>query len=339
MLFNKEKSLNLLLDQEYGFIPEEANKPLKYEVVEEKELNGIKIQKILMKYNDYAMRTYLYVPVGKKHCKTFIEIVHEYAENLADKDLVNNYQTMIRYCPIDLLISRGYAVMLVMTREVAPDEKDSTRPSIFQAMGLTKTDNSWGTLQAWSWAARKALDYLYNFPEIIDLNNVAVIGHSRGGKTALITAAQDERFIMGVSSCSGNSGAALARNNDGETIKAITTAFPYWFCKNYYKYADNEESLPFDQHELIGCIAPRYAYVLSATEDTWACPRNELLACRYATKIFNEKGVEGLIAPETIELDKSYNEGHIGYHYKTGTHCIETRDWLMVMDFFEKHRK
>ena len=338
MNFNKNEILNLILDQEYGFRPENAKKQLQYEVVEDKILNNIHIRKVFMWYEKYAMRAYVYLPNGAKKVKTFVFVLHEYAENLADKNMVNNYQTLYRYVPVDYIISRGYGVCVVPTREVAPDEKDSSRPSIIKYMGDPVTNNSWGGLQSWSWACSKALDYLYTIPDEIDLDNVSVIGHSRGGKTALLAAAQDERFIMAVSSCSGNSGAALARNNTGETIKVITEAFPYWFCKNYYKYADNEDKLPFDQHQLIGCIAPRYAYILSATEDAWACPKNELLACRYASEIYKEKGVSGLIAPEQIQTDVSYNEGHIGYHYKTGTHCIEQRDWKMVIDFLDKHR-
>ncbi|MCQ2742093.1 MAG: hypothetical protein MJ239_02180 [Bacilli bacterium] len=338
MKFNRQETLDLILKEEYGFLPKECEKPLDYSVEEEKVINNIHIQKVIMSYQGYKMRTYLYLPEGKKNVKTFIFVMHEYAENLADKDLVGKYQTFYRYCPLDYVVGKGYGVMLVATREVAPDEKNSKRPSIFDAMTLDRGDSDWGTLQAWSWACRKALDYLYTMPETIDLNNVVVIGHSRGGKTALLTAAQDERFIMAVSSCSGNSGAALARNNTGETIKDITFHFPYWFCHNYYKYAGHEEDLPFDQHQLIGCIAPRYAYVLSATEDAWACPKNELEACRKATEFYEEYGVKGLIAPEEITTDVSYNEGNIGYHYKTGVHCIEQRDWDMVINFLEKHR-
>jgi len=338
MKFNREETLNLILKEEYGFLPEKANEPLEYSVKEEKVINGIHIQRIAMGYHGYNMRAYLYRPENKNNCKTFIFVMHEYAENLADKDLVNNYQSLYRYVPIDYIISRGYCVMVVATREVAPDKKYSHRPSIFKAMGLKRSNDDWGTLQAWSWACRKALDYLYTIPQYFDLNNVIVIGHSRGGKTALLTAAQDERFIMAVSSCSGNSGAALSRNNTGETIKDITHNFPYWFCKNYYKYATKEEKLPFDQHELIGCIAPRYTYVLSATEDAWACPKNELLSCRYASDVYKEYGVDGLIAPDPISTDVSYNEGRIGYHYKTGKHCIELRDWEMVINYIEKHR-
>ena len=117
---------------------------------------------------------------------------------------------------------------------------------------------------------------------------------------------------------------------------AITSRFPYWFCKNYRKYANKEDKLPFDQHQLVALIAPRYVYVFSASEDSWACPKNELLSCKYASKYFELYGLKGLVVPKEIKLDHSYNEGHIAYHYKTGTHSLEKRDWNMVMDYFDK---
>ena len=331
----REEMLNLILKEEYGFRPKELNKKLRYEVEEEAYLNNIHIRKVAMYYSTYKMRFYLYTPQHKKHVKAFVLVLHEYAYNLCDKDLVNNYKSCT-YCDIDNVINRGYAVALLITKDIAPDKKVTSRRGLITYLHTRKTSSSWGTLQAWSWGTSKVLDYFYTLNDEIDVNKVAVIGHSRGGKTALLAASQDQRFILSISSCSGNSGAALARNNTGETIKDITNNFGYWFCKNYNKYADKEAYLPFDQHNLIGLIAPRYVYVFSASEDSWACPKNELEASRRASQYFELYGHKGLVAPTNIERDVSYNSGHIAYHIKTGKHNIETRDWNMVMDYFDK---
>ena len=56
---------------------------------------------------------------------------------------------------------------------------------------------------------------------------------------------------------------------------------------NYQKYANNENELPFDQHQLVGLIAPRHCYVASATEDAWADPYGELLSCKLASQYYN----------------------------------------------------
>ena len=88
-------------------------------------------------------------------------------------------------------------------------------------------------------ALRRVLDYVLSL-ESTDSKNVAMLGHSRLGKTALLAGALDERFFCAFSNDSGCSGAALARENTGETIEKINKNFPYWFCENYKKYIDNE---------------------------------------------------------------------------------------------------
>jgi dipeptidyl aminopeptidase/acylaminoacyl peptidase len=88
----------------------------------------------------------------------------------------------------------------------------------------------------------RALDYLEK-DKGVDAKRVAVMGHSRLGKTALWAGALDERFAMVIASCSGEGGASLSRRNFGETIENITGAFPYWFATNFRKYADHADQL------------------------------------------------------------------------------------------------
>ena len=47
-----------------------------------------------------------------------------------------------------------------------------------------------------------------------------------------------------------------------------------------------------------------------------------------------KKGVKGLIVPDKIECDRSYNEGNVAYHRRTGLHELTPWDWQRVMDFF-----
>jgi hypothetical protein len=198
--------------------------------------------------------------------------------------------------------------------------------------------DSVGLLSLWSWGTRRVLDYL-GICDYIDSKKVAVIGHSRGGKTALLTGALDERVFLTISNNSGNSGAALSRNNKGERIENIMNVFPYWFSSKYKKYVNNENELPFDQHMLLGLIAPRYLYVASALKDDWADPEGELLSSKLASKFYEMYNVKGLIVPNKIEINKSYNDGHIAYHIREGEHGLTNFDWKFYMKYFNKITK
>jgi hypothetical protein len=91
---------------------------------------------------------------------------------------------------------------------------------------------------------------------------VAVQGHSRDGKAALVALAYDERFLTGFISSSGQSGAKLHRRKYGEAIENIAATNEYhWMAGNYLKYAGRWDTLPVDSHELIAMVAPRPVFL------------------------------------------------------------------------------
>lgn len=194
----------------------------------------------------------------------------------------------------------------------------------------------WGVLSTVAWGGSRALDYLETDDDI-DAARVAVMGHSKMGKAALWTAAQDERFALAVSAQSGCAGAALWRRKSGETLKKMVTRFPYWLCRNAWKFVEQEDDLPVDQHMLLALMAPRPVYVASGIDDTWADPRGEYASAFHASPAYRLFELEGIESSEFPAVGTVLADGHVGYHVRAGGHSVEAEDWQRFIEFCEKH--
>lgn len=239
------------------------------------------------------------------------------------------------------IVNRGYVAAAFWTGNVDPDNHDEFKDGIhgqFDQHEGVRPGDAWATISAWGWGASLCMDYL-SANKWIDASKVAVIGHSRGGKTALWAGAEDTRFALVISNDSGCTGAAISRRREGERLVQINDNFPHWFNGNYKKYNEREHELPVDQHMLTSLIAPRLLYVASASEDSWADPPGEFMSTSLARQVYSLYGYEGLGDAEFPEPDQPIHGDHVAYHLRTGGHGLERYDWHQYMDFADKHWK
>lgn len=335
----RAKLLDLFRNELYGYSPERP-KDEWFEIakIDRQAMDGaatLKLVNIHLGAQPEApvIHLNLFIPNNRtKPVPAFLLICNRDRENIDPTRKIKS-----DFWPAEQIVARGYAAASFFNGDVAPDKYDGFTTGIHAYLQnpASRKFNSWGTIAAWAWGGSRVMDYFETDPDI-DEKHCAVTGHSRGGKTALWCGAQDERWALTISNCSGCSGAAIARRRFGESLKVIQNAFKHWFCGNYRKYIDREDDLPFDQHELVALVAPRAVYVTSADEDLWADQRGEWLAIHEAEpvwKLFGRKGLPSDIMPP---LDKPLIGDGMGYHIRTGEHNYKVFDWNAHMDLADR---
>jgi hypothetical protein len=174
----------------------------------------------------------------------------------------------------------------------------------------------------------------------IDGKRLAVVGHSRLGKTALLAGAFDDRIAVVIPHQSGCGGAGPSRskNPKAETVKRITTAFPHWFCANFSAFGDDVTRLPFDQHCLVAICAPRPVLATNAEEDQWANPSGQFDVLAAAAPAYRLYGDANPVA-KAMPPEGKLADTRLGYFIRAGTHSMTPGDWTVFIQFADKWLK
>lgn len=244
--------------------------------------------------------------------------------------------------PVADLIARGYGYASFRYSEVQADTAAGRAAGI---IGLALAPNQaapapdeWGTISAWAWASSRVLDYLAT-EKTVDAKRVALVGHSRLGKTVLWAGAQDERFALIFSSQGGEMGSALARRDFGETIDDMAANFGYQFAGNFQKYSGHWNEMPVDAHFLISLCAPRPVLITGGSGDQWSDPRGEFLAVVAAGPVYRLLGQPDAGTIDMPPLDTPVATGKLAFLEHNGPHAITPLDWKVFLDYADKFLK
>lgn len=232
---------------------------------------------------------------------------------------------------LDQAIDRGYAVATAYSGDIDPDRKEERgglRPHF-------DPDEKAGTIAFWAWGIHRIIDHLVTDADL-DSKRIAVVGHSRLGKTALVAAAFDERIALAVPNQAGCGGTAPSRGKVGESVERINTVFPHWFNAAFKEFNKQPQRLPFDQHSLTALAAPRPVLFSNAVEDTWANPDGQFEVLRAAEPVWKLLGPGGLASPQMPKVGE-LSDGKLGYFIRPGKHSMTRADWKVYLDFADKH--
>ena len=260
------------------------------------------------------------------------------------------------FVPEEEIVENGYNLIIFVYTEISSDDPDFTTgiaPLVFPEGRKNPTDC--GKIGLWAFACMRVLDYVLTL-DSTDSKNVAIVGQSRLGKTALYTGMMDERFTFVLPNNSGCGGDSLDRGGSGlpdengnykvekefrgEIISNLTTIWAScWFCDNYKKYTEQNFGTDFDQHYIVASIAPRNVCVTSAELDYWADQKSQQLCCLAASEAWEKLGLIGLEeCDHYLTPGEKLLNGNIGYSMTPTTHFLSRHAWINYMEFMRIHR-
>lgn len=228
------------------------------------------------------------------------------------------------------IIAHGYGVAMFYAGDVVADEPIAARAGLRQLYG-DHAEHA-GAIAVWAWLFSRAYDVLAEDPRI-DAHRVAIWGHSRNGKAALLAAALDPRIAAVIAHQSGRGGASLRAGTEGETPAKLMTEFPHWFPP---QFATTQGEPAFDQHQLLALIAPRPMLLGNGARDAWSDPHAAFRAAQAASPAYQLYGATGFAQTDmtTPNLD-----ANLAYFTRPGIHGITSHDWQVFLAFLDAHFK
>jgi hypothetical protein len=272
----------------------------------------------------------------------------------------------------DQILTRGWGYATINSGSVQADCGAGLTVGIIGLVnkGQPRKLDDWGVLSAWGWGMSKVLDY-FEADKAVDAKRVAVQGHSRAGKAAVVAMAYDDRFLTGFISSSGEGGAKLHRRKYGELIENLVALNEYhWMAGNFLKYAGRWDQLPVDSHELVALCAPRPVFLSAGKgpdenpdgtikmlrpgdpgviasrgpaeqqaaniNDAWVDAKGTFLAGVGAGPVYKLLGKKDLGTTEFPTRETALVSGDIGFRQHSSGHTPGP-NWPVFLDFAAKY--
>ena len=301
----REEIQDMLLHYEYGHAPAPPDNLRVEGLSSEPVFNGAatleRFTLIMGPKDGVHLEAAVYVPAGERKKPVLLAIEPVWDDNLTAAALQ--------------AVQRDYIFAGYRKQDLDPDDEDRTN-----GVHPLYPDYDWATLAVWAWGASRVVDYLYTRADV-NTGQIALTGHSRAGKSAMLASALDERITLVAPHGSGAGGAGSFRQcpQGAESLGMITlpTRFHYWFQPRLHDFAKQEDRLPFDQHFLRALIAPRIIVSMDGLEDYWANPSGTKLMWTAAQPVFNLLNV-----PD-----------HNVLHFRPGGHDYIDEDWTVLLDY------
>ena len=212
-----------------------------------------------------------------------------------------------------MFMRKNYLFIEYARGDLAPDRRGSIGPA-----QRAYPEFDWAMLAVWAWGGMRVVDYLESRTDV-DHERIAITGHSRGGKAALLAGALDQRIDL-VAPCQSGAGGAGSSRILGPGAESIgMNDKPDWYHKRILLFAEKEAHLPFDQHFLKALVAPRALLCLESSDDLFANPVGTRATSEAAMPVF--------------ELhDRRHANGLV---YRRGGHSYSNEDWSSLLEFAE----
>ena len=222
-------------------------------------------------------------------------------------------------------VNRGFVAAKFNRLEICNDVYGSREGGIHNVY-----EGNYSDISAWAWAYMVCMD-VFEKISYTDETEVAITGHSRGGKTVMLAAAADERIKYVCPNNSGCHGTVSYRcdvpAHDGirgtETLSFMLDAFPTWMGEKLEKYRNNVDAIPYDMHYFGAMIAPRFYLQCEGMQDYWINPIGAWQNFSAVKECYRYLGCENNAAA----------------WFRPGVHRHKLPDYKEFMDFIERSRK